>query len=69
MYDNKSIEIDLTNQNTKCVVLEIPQSLMLNRYFMVIKGLLGHADLLGMRTIIYVLTNHAFICVDYMYNE
>ena len=32
LYDNKSIKIGLTNQTTKCVFLEIPQSLMLNHY-------------------------------------
>ena len=45
LYDNKSIIIDLTNQTTKCV-LEIPQSIMLNHYVMVIKGLRGPANLL-----------------------
>ena len=34
---------------------------MLNLYFMVIKELLGHANLLGIRTIKYLLTNHRFI--------
>ena len=43
LYDNKSIEIDLTTQNTKCVWRNTPEFNVKSLLFMVIKALLGHA--------------------------
>ena len=67
LYDNKYIKVGLTNQNTKCVFRNTPEY-NVNTYFMVIKELLGHADLLGIRTITYLLTNHIFIFSDFIYD-
>ena len=58
----KSTEIALTNQITKCVFRNTPEFNVKSFLFlfMVIKGLLGHADLLGMRAITHLLTNRIF---------
>ena len=42
--------------------LEIPRSIMLNLYSVVIKGLREPANLLEMKTVKSSLTNHCFIC-------
>ena len=45
------------------VFSEIPQSIMLNHHFMVIKGLLEPANLLDPLSITYLLTNHRFLLI------
>ena len=53
-----------------CFFRNTPELNVKSLCFMVIKGLLGHVGLLGIRTITYVLTNHRFrLLIIYTMNE